>query len=137
MNTTATTIVLNGGFKYASSLKVGDKIQVLSHPAAKPEKPANPPAQKPTEKPARIIEAWGVNSALTEQESRRIGAERKLDSEQALRLAAERRLNDFAATLNVPPGYTAFPIQAQPGYNATATVLYNPVSYTHLTLPTT
>ena len=69
---------------------------------------------------------WSANSSLADQENRRIEAERKLNTEQALRLEAERRLNDFATTLNVPPGYTAFQIEAQPGYNATATVLYNP-----------
>lgn len=69
---------------------------------------------------------WTTNSALTDQQNRRIEAERQLNTEQALRLAAEQRLTDFAATLNVPQGYTAFPMQAQPGYNATAAVLYNP-----------
>jgi anti-sigma-K factor RskA len=55
---------------------------------------------------------WSLSGALSEQESRRI--------------AAEQKLNDFASTLNVPAGYRAFEIAAQASYSATGTVLFNP-----------
>jgi hypothetical protein len=71
ITTAADTVVLNGGFKDAASLKVGDKIQVLGKPAGLPDKPlggvpgqkprsGNTPGEKPAEKPARNIEAWGL-----------------------------------------------------------------------------
>ncbi len=55
---------------------------------------------------------WSLSGALSEQESRRIAAEQKLDN--------------FARTLNVPAGYRAFEISAQAPYSATGTVLFNP-----------
>lgn len=51
INTTADTVVLNSGFKSVSALKVGDRIDVLGHPAR--------PADKSTAT-ARTINAWGI-----------------------------------------------------------------------------
>ncbi len=69
---------------------------------------------------------WTTNSALGAETDKRVAAEQKAGSEQMLRLAAEQKLTQFAATLNVPAGYTAFQIQPQGTNKATATVLYNP-----------
>lgn len=49
-----------------------------------------------------------------------------LNAESSRRLAAEQKLNELAATLNIPAGYTTLQIQPQAPYSATAQVLYNP-----------
>jgi hypothetical protein len=51
IQTGSNTVVLNNGFTTVSTLKVGDKVQVLGQPA----RPAN--GQKPT---VRTINAWGI-----------------------------------------------------------------------------
>jgi hypothetical protein len=68
VKTTASTVVLNGGFVAVSSLKVGDKVQVLGapeKPATAPTTPANPgtpntPRTRPQVPASRTIDAWGI-----------------------------------------------------------------------------
>ena len=55
VNTTADTVVLNSGFKSVSTLKVGDKIEVLGNPVK--------PADKSTTS-QRTLNAWGVRVVI-------------------------------------------------------------------------
>jgi hypothetical protein len=80
VTTTANTVVLSGGFKATSTLKAGDKVQVLGSPAGMPmpKKPApgEAPADKP--KPARNIEAWGIR-IVTDASKLVVGRVEKVD----------------------------------------------------------
>lgn len=97
VTTTADTVVLNGGFKDASSLKVGDKIQVLGKPAAPAEKPATKPDQKAT----RSIEAWGIR-VVTDASTIVAGRVEKVDGNS---VTLKTRQGSVAVTLDGGTGY--------------------------------
>lgn len=101
VTTTADTVVLNGGFKDASSLKAGDKIQVLGKPAGMPNKPV--PGQEPAEKPARNIEAWGIR-VVTDASKLVVGQVEKVDG-NTLTLKTRK---DEAAQVVTLDGSTAY-----------------------------
>lgn len=71
VNTTGNTVVLNNGFSTLSSIKVGDKVQVLGRPeksATSPTAPTAPGASATPSTPgtksqlpqSRTIDAWGL-----------------------------------------------------------------------------
>ncbi|HKP54497.1 MAG TPA: DUF5666 domain-containing protein [Chloroflexia bacterium] len=111
ITTTADTVVLNGGFKDASSLKVGDKIQVLGKPAGMPDKPAGGapgqkpnPGNKPAEKQARNIEAWGLR-VVTDASKLVVGRVEKVDG-NTLTLKG-KQTDGITVTLDGSTGYRA------------------------------
>lgn len=69
---------------------------------------------------------WSLSSSISEQNNRLQAAERDRDTALAQLRVAQGRLDEFSRTLNIPAGYTAFPIAAQAPYTATAMVLFNP-----------
>ena len=69
---------------------------------------------------------WSANNSLNEQNQRLLQAQQERDTAQAQLRAAQTQLDEFSRTLNIPAGYTAFPIAAQAPYTATAQVLFNP-----------
>jgi len=99
VTTTADTAVLNGGFKDASSLKVGDEVQVLGKPAKSTERPATPPTQKP----ARSIEAWGIR-VVTDASKVAAGRVEKIDGNI---VTLKTRQGTLTVTLDSGTGYKA------------------------------
>ena len=57
VNTTADTVVLNNGFQSVSTIKVGDKIDVLG----RPDKAQGTPPPTTPKNGSRTITAWGIH----------------------------------------------------------------------------
>lgn len=93
INTSADTVVVNGGFKAVSSLKVGDNIQVVGAPPVKgAEKPAQKAADGGKTINARILRVVTANSSL---------ATGKVASVNGNTLTLERGKKGEALTINV------------------------------------